>query len=448
MIELRYVGRSEDGTSVLFSDEEGQEFKVTATEELRTAVSRVLLTKSGDSAGRSPATPREIQALLREGLSPAEVADSTASPLDRIMRYYAPIAAELRRAVTIAQGTRVGNEIDAPLLGDLVVDRLAARGVDTEELEWSSAKHPDGHWIIRATFLESGIDCEATWEMPIGGGRLEARDALASALTETVAPQSRVHALFPPLSTVTLPKSAPASAQLSPDQGPSTQVEQIPVPPVDSWQVATSATGSTAESDGLASESLVEQLNSLRGKPQRVLEDLDGELDLDDEDPLLDNIASPLPNFEVAPPPAREGPYDNTQGPTAALADLSSQARVPQRSRMAPDPIGPVTAAIQNAARQSARARKAASGQGQTSEVSPSDSARKSIKATGIDQNDSSTISTGDTGNPTLENATAESLDFDASTGARSNEASSSSKKNRRKPVPSWDEIMFGSRPN
>ena len=141
MGELELVGLHEDGEHLVLVAPDGARFRVRIDEPLRAAVRRdrpQLEQLRAESAGTL--SPREIQARIRAGATTQEVADSAGLPVERVRRYEGPVLAEREHVAEQARGTRVGRDVGAPTLGDLVTDRLAARGVDPGSLAWDAAR--------------------------------------------------------------------------------------------------------------------------------------------------------------------------------------------------------------------------------------------------------------------------------------------------------------------
>ena len=141
MGELELVGLHEDGEHLVLVAPDGARFRVRIDEPLRAAVRRdrpQLEQLRAESAGTL--SPREIQARIRAGATTQEVADSAGLPVERVRRYEGPVLAEREHVAEQARGTRVGRDVGAPTLGDLVTDRLAARGVDPASLAWDAAR--------------------------------------------------------------------------------------------------------------------------------------------------------------------------------------------------------------------------------------------------------------------------------------------------------------------
>ena len=199
MIELELLGAGADGQSLVMTDAGGERYSVPITDELRGAVRRDRpRLESVPSPEERPLRPREIQSLLRSGLTAEELARESNMDIAHIRRFEAPVAAEKEWALSRALETHVGGDRDAPVMGDLVVDRLAARGVDPASMSWSARRPGEGPWEIALTFLQGAAEHAAHWRMAPSATAVEAVDQEARWLTETAAP-SPVSAVFTPL---------------------------------------------------------------------------------------------------------------------------------------------------------------------------------------------------------------------------------------------------------
>ncbi len=265
MIELELHGRSEDGGSLILVDSDGAKYRLHASPELRAEISRALLVSQRPQAPSGRVSPGELQTLLRQGLTPAEVAQETGVDPERVLRYFSPVAAEIDHAVTSAQASRVGPEIDSPTMGDLVIDRLAARGVDLDTVEWSASRQPDQEWTVHLTYQQGEETLRASWVAPPGSGRVEAQDPIAAQLTETVEVVAPITGLFPPAPLI--PRTRPRAAEV--------RFEHVDV------EIDDSALPPTPQ-DVRKAEDLVDILNRARGKHTPVMDDM-GDLSLHDE---------------------------------------------------------------------------------------------------------------------------------------------------------------------
>ncbi|TWP36942.1 septation protein SepH [Leekyejoonella antrihumi] len=182
MRDLRLVGVHDDGKHLLLTDSEGGEFRVELTAELRRAV-REDDRRSGSPAADAPSAatpapvrtaqpepesqmrPREVQALLRAGATISEVADRAGWTPEKVERYAAPIQAERDHVAALVQqlplrgrGATAGSTFD-----DRISARLVARGVETEQVEWDSWKGESGRWTVVCRFPAGGRQRQATW---------------------------------------------------------------------------------------------------------------------------------------------------------------------------------------------------------------------------------------------------------------------------------------------
>ena len=241
MIDLDLLGVGADEETLVFTDSEGHRYTTPITDELRGAVRRDRPRIEAITEDK-PLRPREIQALLRAGARAVDIAREHNVEVSQITRYEAPVQAEKDYALSRALSSHIGSLPDSPVMGDLVVDRLAARGVSPDSLNWSASRQPDSPWVIQLTFVQGAVEHGAQWRLP-SSGHLEAIDEEARWLTETASPTGvQTFAALP----------TPA-----------------PLPTAD-------------EDDMQQREALIDQLNSQRGKPQEIEYDIDE--DEEDED--------------------------------------------------------------------------------------------------------------------------------------------------------------------
>jgi hypothetical protein len=156
MRNLRLVGLSNDRASVIFVDDAGSEFAAPVDARLRAAVrgdrARIgQLEIDMDSALR----PRDIQARIRSGHTPEEVAAAAQVPVDKIMGYAVPVLAERQHVAEVAQRSPVrrrGSEGTVRRLDDMVRERLGTRNVPTDSVDWDSWRRDDGRWSLQLTY--------------------------------------------------------------------------------------------------------------------------------------------------------------------------------------------------------------------------------------------------------------------------------------------------------
>jgi hypothetical protein len=150
MRELQFERLSDDGAHMVLVDSRGVQYVLGVDEGLAASVRRGLQRTTARS-GPSTITPRDIQALIRQGHSIEDVAARTGLAEDFVQRFAEPVMAEMdfviqraRRLSIYAAGQQVPVE-------DLV-DRAARRAdVPVEELMWSCRKTEDSAWRIDAS---------------------------------------------------------------------------------------------------------------------------------------------------------------------------------------------------------------------------------------------------------------------------------------------------------
>ncbi len=216
MTHVRLVGPANDGHDLLVSTDGGDEFMLPVTEELKRAVARADGGAEGDVASLSP---KEIQRRIRAGFTAQELADLAGVPLASIERYEGPILAERAYITELARATRVGRETGAPTLGEVVTDRLAARGIPTKALTWDAFRVSPEPWRVVARFLDGARTVEAVWTYHHAARSIVADDERSRWLTETelmdLAAPPRQFARLQPSSTLEdLPESPRAGGHL------------------------------------------------------------------------------------------------------------------------------------------------------------------------------------------------------------------------------------------
>ncbi len=189
MRDLRLIGVHEDGQHLLLSDSEGERYRVLLDEPLRAAARRDRprlgqLQIEIDGGMR----PRDVQALIRAGLSAEEVADRAGWTVEKVRRYEGPILAEREHVAGLARGVRLrGRGVSgssAPTLSARVSQRLSGRGVDPASAEWDSARSEGGDWTVVLTFPAGGRERQARWAFDLQSRMVSAVDDEARWLSE------------------------------------------------------------------------------------------------------------------------------------------------------------------------------------------------------------------------------------------------------------------------
>ena len=159
MSELKVVGRASDGERIELVDGEGNSFTVKIDDSLRSALTERKLTAVSEDAPTF--SIKEIQARLRAGESFSEVARISGLPVNKIERYASPIMQE--RAWVIEQAEKSSPKGTSLALRELVVQRLAPRGVNMNQISWNTWRLDNGSWHLVLTYPSTDGNREATW---------------------------------------------------------------------------------------------------------------------------------------------------------------------------------------------------------------------------------------------------------------------------------------------
>lgn len=195
MSNLTFVGLSDDGAALILSSPQGDRFRLAIDERLRSAV------RSGRAqlaAVDGPIGAKEIQARLRAGATPSEVAEFSGWTVDRVEAFAAPILQERSWVAEQAQKCQVGRTEEAPTLGELTERRLSDRGIDPDTVRWDAWRREDGEWTVLMAYPSGKGDRVATWQFDVAAMSLVAEDDEAHWFNEDPAEQQRPRLLRVP----------------------------------------------------------------------------------------------------------------------------------------------------------------------------------------------------------------------------------------------------------
>jgi hypothetical protein len=174
MQDLTPVGLNEDRTRLVLVSSSGEEFTVPVDARLRAAMRadnarHGQLEKKMDSALR----PRDIQARIRAGESPEDVAAAAQTSVDAIMPFAGPVIAERQHVAQNAlKGSlrrRTGDTTTAArTLGEAAELYFAEHSLHDEDVEWDAWRRPDGRWLLVAAYAVGGLPrrAEFTHDLP------------------------------------------------------------------------------------------------------------------------------------------------------------------------------------------------------------------------------------------------------------------------------------------
>ena len=197
MRQLHVLGVSDDGDTLLLgTSAKGKvTHRLSLDNRLRQAV-RGQLTAPGSDRAESVLSPKEIQARLRAGATPDEVAKVARVPVARVLPYFAPVEAERERIVEEARSAvlhRSRGPHSTQPLGTVVDARLRELdGLKDDSVAWTARRRTDGAWVVRLTYGARGGQRRAEWLWRPAGRELTALDSSATRLAaEAVATPKR-----------------------------------------------------------------------------------------------------------------------------------------------------------------------------------------------------------------------------------------------------------------
>ena len=159
MAHLTLTGVSDDGKRLLLVTDSGEEHTVDLDERLRAALATPPTRGSErrlETTMTSSLRPRDIQARIRAGETPDEVAAAAGTTIDKIMTYAGPVLAERQHVAERAQRSslrRTGEAAGtARTLGDAIDAHLRSQNVDPASLEWDAWRREDGRWTLTGVF--------------------------------------------------------------------------------------------------------------------------------------------------------------------------------------------------------------------------------------------------------------------------------------------------------
>lgn len=325
MAELELEGLHADGEHLVLVGPDGTRYRLRVDDALRAAVRRDR-PRLEQVRMAEHARPRDIQASIRAGASAEDVAHAAGLTVEKVRRYEGPVLAEREYVAEQAQSVPIGRESGAPRLGDLVVDRLAARGVSPEDLEWTAVKRPGEGWELVLRFAAGGRDREARWAVDLAARTVSAVDDEGRWLSETeLGPAPARRHLSPVRARVydvelDEPALAAAAIEVGPEPEPAEDDASEPV---------------AAADPASATADLLDELSATRGVRQELprLEDEEVEGDWDEPPAAHPPASAPQEATDAAVLPLRSASKPEP-GPVAPAGDDDVLVDVP----VAPEP--------------------------------------------------------------------------------------------------------------
>ena len=162
MADLTVRGLSDDGTSLHLADSDGKSYTVILDGGLSALLQTPSHAKPREIA-LDTLSPKEIQARIRSGATPEELAEESGLPLDRIERFSGPPLAERSWTSEQARSTLVRRDAGDATLDDIVIEYAVKEGFDSSSITWDSWRRDDGRWSVVVGYPEDGAHRSATW---------------------------------------------------------------------------------------------------------------------------------------------------------------------------------------------------------------------------------------------------------------------------------------------
>jgi hypothetical protein len=174
MRSLRLVALSDDGKHLVLaadgpdSSDDDERFELPMDDRLQALV-------RGESVPQ-PAVeppndlpPRVIQARIRAGESPEQVAHASGTSVERIMRFAHPVLQERTRVAEQARDARVRLSEGTPSvpLEQFMSERLRLLGADLDAVRWDAHRTEDGTWQVRAAWRAGHKSGTTRWSYDI-----------------------------------------------------------------------------------------------------------------------------------------------------------------------------------------------------------------------------------------------------------------------------------------
>ena len=197
MQDLTPVGLSKDGKQLLLISTSGEEFAVPVDTRLRAAL-------RGDNARlgqlemkmESALRPRDIQARIRAGESPEDVATAAQTTVDAIMGFATPVLAERAHVAQTAQKASVRrrsgeSSSSGRILGEVAEAFFSSHSLYDQDVTWDAWRRSDGRWALVAEYAVAGKPRRAEFVHDLPGRFVIADNDEAKLLTGEIAAPGR-----------------------------------------------------------------------------------------------------------------------------------------------------------------------------------------------------------------------------------------------------------------
>lgn len=190
MSELRFTGKSEDGNHLALVDGDGNTFSLRISDTLRATVNQPRLSSVPPVDATESISVKEIQRRLRAGESFEQIARDGQTTVDKVERFSGPIMQEREYILNCARELVMRRDVHRADLTffDVVLSKLAPRGVDTDAISWNTWRLADGTWHIELHYPNRDGNGLATWNFDLARRALDATDNNGAWLIDEDAP--------------------------------------------------------------------------------------------------------------------------------------------------------------------------------------------------------------------------------------------------------------------
>ena len=190
MTELRLDGKTEDGNHLSLVDNDGNNYSVRISDTLRATVNQPRLTSVPAVDATQTMSVKEIQRRLRAGESFEQIAREGQITVDKVERFSGPIMQEREYILTNARSLVMRKDAHRTDLtfAEVILAKLAPRGVDIDQITWNTWRLADGTWHIELHYPNRDGNGIATWNFDLARRALDASDDNGAWLIDEEAP--------------------------------------------------------------------------------------------------------------------------------------------------------------------------------------------------------------------------------------------------------------------
>jgi hypothetical protein len=191
MRTLRLVALSDDGKSLILTAEstdgsdEIERFELPIDERVRAAARGDARLGAIEDLGNT-LPPRVIQARIRAGETPEQVAAASGTRVERILRFAHPVLQERERLAEQARESRVrlSEGTTTTSLERFMSQRLRLIGGDPDAVRWDSYRGDDGNWVVTAAWKAGSKSGTTHWTYDVAARTVTPSDAATTDFAE------------------------------------------------------------------------------------------------------------------------------------------------------------------------------------------------------------------------------------------------------------------------